>query len=77
MTAMGFAFLFLTWLAECLTIPAFSIRINGKLEGLFLGKKGVRQGDPISPYLFCICMDVFSKMLDQAFLARNINVHPN
>lgn len=43
---------FFGWLKECYTTPSFNVAFNGELIGFFPGKKGLRQGDPISSLLF-------------------------
>ncbi|KAL0534487.1 hypothetical protein IC582_028778 [Cucumis melo] len=56
---------FVSWIKACMTSPMFSIMINGSLEGFFHGRKGVRQGNPLSPFFFVMVMDVFSRMLNK------------
>ena len=51
---------------SCVTTPSFSVRINGKAYGNILPSKGLRQGDPLSPYLFLLCAEGFTSLLDKA-----------
>ncbi|KAL0541431.1 hypothetical protein IC582_021476 [Cucumis melo] len=69
--AIGTPLKFVSWIRACVTSPMFSIMINGSLEGFYHGRKGVRQGDPLSPFLFVMMMEVLSCMLSkipQSFL---------
>lgn len=65
---------YVNWVRECITNPQFSVAINGTLVGYF--DEG-RQGDPISPHLFVIVMEVLSKLLAEAALDKNsFEFHP-
>lgn len=66
----------IAWIKECITTPSYSILLNGELQGFFPGKKGLRQGDPISSLLFVIAMDVLSKMLDKGAVEGRFGIHP-
>ncbi|KAG5547389.1 hypothetical protein RHGRI_013168 [Rhododendron griersonianum] len=50
MRIMGFPALYIHWVRQCVTTVRYSVVINGSLEGFFQGQRGLRQGDPISPY---------------------------
>lgn len=76
LAAQGFPPLFRTWIQECITTPSFSIAVNGELAGFFPGKKGLRQGDSISPYIFIMVMEVLSKLLERSVEQGLIRLHP-
>ncbi|GKE86767.1 putative reverse transcriptase domain, reverse transcriptase zinc-binding domain protein, partial [Tanacetum coccineum] len=65
MVLVGFDFhpTMVSWIMECVSNTSFSICINGDLYGFFKGKRGLRQGDPISLYLFTLVMEVLTFIL--------------
>ena len=62
--------------SECLSTASFSVSINGALGGFFNNSKGIRQGDPMSPYLFVLAMECLSRLLASRFETGIIGYHP-
>lgn len=63
LTRMNFPDSFESWIYACISTPMYSVKVNGASCSYFKGAKGPRQGDPISPLLFSIAMNVLSCVL--------------
>lgn len=66
----GFNSTLVSLILQCITSVSLSISWNGELLESFQPTRGLRQGDPLSPYLFVLCMEVLSQQIDGAVLRK-------
>lgn len=63
---MGFDHNWVKLIMACVRSPTFSILFNGTPRRSFKPTRGLRRGDPISPYLFIICAEVVTAAINRA-----------
>ena len=62
----GFGGTWRGWIRECISTTSFSVLVNGSPSKLFKASRGIRQGDPLSPFLFTIVVEALSLLLVKA-----------
>lgn len=66
MKSMGFAERWIGWMQACILTSSMSVLINGSPTDEFIAHKELRQGDPLSPFLFLIVAEGLSGMVQRA-----------
>ena len=66
MLQMGFDKRWVALVLECITMATYSFLINGEPMGNIKPSRGIRQGDPLSPYLFLVCSEGLHRMIQRA-----------
>ena len=61
----GFSLEWISWIMACVKSVKYSVKFNGKLLESFTPSRGLRQGDPLSPFLFLFIADALSSLLSK------------
>src|ERR1044072_3960310 len=76
MQQMGFPENWVNLIMECITTVSFSIMLNGSPQTPFTPHRGLRQGDPLSPYLFILFGEVLTAMINKAIIDSSLHRIP-
>lgn len=68
MLKLGFSSRWVDIIMMCVSSVSYHAVVNGRLVGPISPKRGLRQGDPLSPYLFIICAEGLSSLINHAVM---------
>ncbi|XP_074302961.1 uncharacterized protein LOC141637301 [Silene latifolia] len=62
---MDFNPTWISWIMQCIKTVSFSVLVNGRPGNVFTPTRGIRHGDPLSPYIFIMCAEVLARSLQK------------
>ncbi|MCI42480.1 RNA-directed DNA polymerase (Reverse transcriptase), partial [Trifolium medium] len=66
MIKMGFCTQWVSWIMMCVESVDYNVIVNDRLVGPITPGRGLRQWDPLSPYLFILCAEGLLALIRQA-----------
>jgi hypothetical protein len=66
MIKMGFSRKWIQWIMMCVDTVDYFVILNNEKVGPIIPGRGLRQGDPLSPYLFILCAEGLSALIRNA-----------
>ena len=72
MKKMGFDDIWVQLMMKCISSTTYLVLISGESHGKITPTRGLRQGDPLSPYLFLLCIEGFHGLLRKAEIEGDI-----
>ena len=66
MERMGFDPKWIHLIMSCVSSVSYQVLINGDAKGRIIPSRGLRQGDPLSPFLFILCTEVLISQIREA-----------
>ena len=66
LTKMGFDYHWIQLMMECISSVQYRVLLNGQPKGHIIPQRGLRQGDPLSPYLFIMCTEALVANIKKA-----------
>lgn len=63
---LGFHEKWVTWVLQCISTVSYAFLINEAVLGKVIPERGIRQGDPLSPYIFILCSEVLLGLCSKA-----------
>ena len=74
MRKMGFKDKWIGLIMVCVKTVTYSILVNGEPQRMIQPTRGIRQGDPLSPFLFLLCIEGLHGIINKAASMREITV---
>ncbi|XP_071918969.1 uncharacterized protein [Coffea arabica] len=72
---MGFCQLWINWIFKCMSSVVYSFNVNGEKKGMVRPSRGIRQGDPLSPYLFVLVSEGLASLKEARQVMRILEIY--